>query len=119
VVTLRLEIRDAEGPQRYFWRIKDGDNILARSETMYNKADAVSAANNMKNNTAAYQFEVTNTQDRDYPYSWHAQAGNNRLLVSSTDLYRTYDLADNAKNYVRRNAPYAEIVDMTRTGSRW
>jgi uncharacterized protein YegP (UPF0339 family) len=112
-MTLRLEIRNAQGPQRFYWRIVDGDNILARSETLYNKQDAITAATKMKYYTNEYEFEVISTVDRRYPYSWHAQAKNSRLVVSSTDMYATYAGADQAKEYVRRNAPNSEIVDLT------
>lgn len=117
-MTLRFEVHDAQGSQSYYWRIKDGDDILAKSETMYNKSDAVAAANKMKNNTSDYTFEVISTSNRDKPYSWHAKAGNNRLVVSSTNSYRTYSDASDGMNHVKRNAPYAVVEDMTRTAAR-
>jgi uncharacterized protein YegP (UPF0339 family) len=119
VAKLKFAIRVAEGTQRYFWRIMDGEDILARSETMVDKRSAIAAANKMKFNTEEYEFEVFRTKEPNYPYSWHAQAGNSRLLVSSTNLYNTHAGADQAKNYVKLNAPYAEVVDETVAVRRW
>ena len=113
MTTLKLQICRAQGAQPYFWRIVSGTDILARSETMFNKADAVKAANQMRYYTSEYQFEVINTTDRLRPYSWHAQAKNSRLVVSSTDLYGIYTQAYGAMEYVRTNVPYGDIEDLT------
>ncbi len=112
-MTLRFEIRNAAGRQPFLWRIVDGGDILARSETMFHKQDAVSAAENMKYHTDEHDFEIITTRLLQYPYSWHAQAENGRIVVSSITMYPTYEEADTAKEHVRQNAPDAEIVDLT------
>lgn len=117
-MSLRFEICDADGYQPYYWRIVDGDKILAKSETMHNKADAFAAARKMKENTAAYTFEVFRTNDQAYPFSWHAYAANNRLVVSANYRYQTYSDASTVMNYVKTNAVSAVIVDKTRTAIR-
>src|SRR5262245_3588468 len=76
MANLRFEIRSAAGAQPYYWRIVDGVNVLARSETLHNKSDASEAASKLKYHTSAYVFEVTAIKDPAFHYSWHAQAGN-------------------------------------------
>jgi uncharacterized protein YegP (UPF0339 family) len=113
VAKLKLQICHASGAQPFYWRVVDGADILARSETMYNKADALAAATKMKFHTSEYAFEVISTTDQKYPYSWHAEAKNSRLVVSSTNFYSTYALAHQAMEHVRLNAPYGDIEDLT------
>jgi uncharacterized protein YegP (UPF0339 family) len=51
-VVMQFEIRDAAGGQ-YYWRIvAANDQVLATSETYWNKADAQSAAASVKQNAA-------------------------------------------------------------------
>lgn len=109
---LAIEIRDAVGTQSKFWRIVDGEDVLARSETMHNKRDAVAAATHIKEDTPAYRFEVIRTQDPQYPFSWHASRSG-RIVVASTNMYTLYGGADVAKEYVRLNIHLAPIVDLT------
>jgi len=60
---LAIEICEAVGTQSKFWRVVNGKDVLARSETMYNKTDAVVTATHFKENTAAYKFEVIRTRN--------------------------------------------------------
>lgn len=49
---MKFEIRDATGGQ-FYWRIvASNGQVLATSETYYNKADARSAAQSVKDNAA-------------------------------------------------------------------
>ena len=116
---LAIEICDAVGTQSKFWRIADGDDIKARSETMHNKTDAVATATHFKENTAAYTFEVTSTRDANYPYSWHATR-NGLIVVSSTEMYKLWVGADQGMEFIRANVRWAPIVDLTvKVGGRW
>jgi uncharacterized protein YegP (UPF0339 family) len=118
--SLVFEVRDAEGPQGYFWRVVDGDRILARSETMVSKQNALDGARKVKEyaGTALLTFEYW--QARNGKWDWHAKAvRNSEIMITSTLYYDTADAANSAALYVERNAPTAVIVDRTRTASRW
>ncbi|GIJ76006.1 hypothetical protein SAMN05443287_106190 [Micromonospora phaseoli] len=51
---MEFQIRNAQGNQRYYWRIvASNGQVLATSETYYNKSDAQTAAQSVKSNAAS------------------------------------------------------------------
>lgn len=120
MTALRFEVHDAEGVQPYFWHVVAGDDIVARSETMYRKASALSAAQKVKayaNMPTHIQFEVFLA--RNGKFDWHAKAANHEIMISSTKWYEREAGARAAADLVRINAATAVIEDMTRTATRW
>jgi hypothetical protein len=96
-----------------------GEDVLARSETMYNKTDAVVTATHFKENTRPTSSRSFGPGNPSTPFTWHSTRVG-RIVVASTDMYSLYGGADQAKEYVRLNLANAPIVDLTvNTGSRW
>lgn len=116
MATLRFEICDAQGYQPYFWRVVDGDRILARSETMVSKAAAFDAAEKVKSYAGSSLLAFEYFQAQNGKWDWHAKATrNHEIMIQSTYYYDTSTAAYNAAAYVERNAPAAVIVDMTQS----
>lgn len=107
---LRLEVCRAEGSPRFFWRVMRDVYALAGSGILDSRVEAIAAANLLKTNTSECRFEVVNTADRDYPFSWQVRAEDDRVLVVSTNMYALSAGADAVKDYVRDWAPYAPVV---------
>jgi uncharacterized protein YegP (UPF0339 family) len=113
--TLRFEVRDAQGSQPYFWRVVDGDRILAKSETMTTKANALDAAKKVKSYAGTSLIVFESFEARNGKWVWHAKTTrNHEIMIASTDYYATRTAAAEAAAYVERNAPAAVVVDMTR-----
>lgn len=50
---MQFEIRRATGSQKYYWRIvASNGQVLATSETYWNKQDAINAADSVRRNAA-------------------------------------------------------------------
>lgn len=50
---MQFEIRRASGAQKYYWRIvASNSQVLATSETYWNKQDAINAADSVRRNAA-------------------------------------------------------------------
>jgi uncharacterized protein YegP (UPF0339 family) len=94
--------------------------LLAKSETLRNKADALSAAQTLKihaDNPSCVTFSVLPSKSAAQPWTWHATTNNNRILIASSETYRDRSGAQNAIDSIKRNAPSAEIVDLTRSAA--
>jgi uncharacterized protein YegP (UPF0339 family) len=114
--TLRFEICEAQGYQPYFWRVVDGGRVLAKSETMVSKSNALEGAQKVKSYAGTSLLDFEYFQARNGKWDWHAKATrNHEIMVESTYFYDTSAAARDAAAYVERNAPAAVIVDMTRS----
>lgn len=122
---MKFEVCDsASVVQPCFWRVvADNGRELAKSETLEHKADALSAAQTLKDhaNDGRIAFSVIPARSGAQPWTWHATTGNYKILVASSETYRDQYGAQNAIDAVKRGAPFAVIEDKTRasTARRW
>ncbi len=113
---MELQIRDSEdNQQHYYWRAVNDGEVLAWSETMFNKSDCVNAAQTVKHGSVKGYFWH---QASNGYYYWTVQGLNGRTLLASPANFRSSDAASAVANYVSANARYASIVDYTKVGSR-
>ncbi|MFJ6198842.1 hypothetical protein [Micromonospora sp. NPDC092111] len=115
---MQFQILRAQGAQPYFWRvIADNNRELAKSETLHNKADAISAAQKLKTSALSLRFEVFLSNSGSQPWSWRVWSTNNRILVAASETYTNYTGAQHAADVVKWGAGSAQIVDLTTAGS--
>lgn len=111
--SLEFQIRNADDSnQRFYWRVVSYGDVLARSETMYDKASCQSAAQNVKSGNVKGYF--TDGPGNDGKYRWKVTGWNNRTVINSTDAFATREGAAAVANKVKDNATNAVIVDQTK-----
>lgn len=106
-----IEVQRGTSAQPFHIRVTEA-TLLAKSETYFNRVDALATANKLKV-VSQLRFETFVTNSPTHPYSWHILASNGKKLVSSVHMYGDHAEANRVMVAVKTALPYAEVKDLT------
>lgn len=112
-MTAKFEIFTGKDNQFYF-RLKAGSGeIIGRSEGYVSKQGAENGISSVKAN-APLDFRYSIFQGRDSQYYFNLKAGNGEIILQSEGYVNKIG-AQSGVASVKRNAPTAIVIDLTRS----
>lgn len=109
---MKFEIYQSEKSQEYYFRLKAGNGqIILGSEGYKTKASALNGAESVRKNAQdESKFEVKEAKNGKWHFNLKATNGQ---VIGSSQLYASESGMKNGMESVMKNAPGAEVVDLT------
>ncbi|MCP4614401.1 MAG: YegP family protein [Planctomycetes bacterium] len=112
-MTAKFEIFTGNDNQYYFHLKAENNEIIGHSEGYVSKQGAENGISSVKAN-APHDFRYTIFQGRDSQYYFNLKAGNGEIILQS-EGYVSKIGAQGGVASVKRNAPTAIVIDLTRS----
>lgn len=97
---------------QYYFRLKAANGeIIGNSEGYVSKQGALNGISSVRTHSQYDRF-YTFFNGRDGQYYFNLKASNGEIILAS-EGYQTRAGAENGKESVKRNAPIAEVLDLT------
>ena len=107
----KFELKRAKTKQFYFNLLSSNGQVILMSEMYEVKASAINGIKSVKKNAVVDERYDRLTSKSDKPY-FVIKAGNHQVIGQS-QMYGSEDGRDNGIESVKKNAPDAEIVDLS------
>lgn len=107
----KFEVKTAKSGQTHFNLLAGNGQVILQSEMYESKASAMNGIESIKKNAGMDERYDRLTSKSDKPY-FVIKAGNHQVIGQS-QMYESVAARDNGIESVQKNAPDAEINDLT------
>ena len=114
-MTAKFEIFKSNANQNYYFRLKAANGeIILGSEGYTTKANCKNGISSVKTNSPT-DSNYDRLPANNGQYYFNLKSAHNGQVIGTSEMYVSTEGRDNGIESVKRNAPTADVVDLTET----